>query len=88
MAAIENTKKDAQRVQLDGSRVTTETEETEDDYHYHLAADQEMVFRAMDTSFKSQITAYELYRFIEWVASALFAALLTAWLFLPDEVIE
>ena len=41
----------------------------------------------MDSSYKSQITAYELYRFIEWVASAIFAALLTVWVFLPEELI-
>jgi len=37
---------------------------------------------------KSSITAYELYRFIEWVATTALGLLVTVWAFVPEEVVQ
>lgn len=37
---------------------------------------------------KSSISAYELYRFIEWVLTTALGVLITVWAFVPEEVLE
>ena len=51
-------------------------------------AKQEMIYNPGGDAGKSSISAVELYRFIEWVASAILGILLTVWAFFPQEFLE
>ena len=51
-------------------------------------AKQEMIYNPGGDAGKSSISAVELYRFIEWVASAILGILLTVWAFVPEEFLH
>lgn len=59
-----------------------------DDDQDQMLAKQEMIYNPGAEASKSSITAYELYRFMEWVISAILGLLLTVWAFVPEEVLE
>lgn len=47
-----------------------------------------MIYNVDGEAGKSSITAFELYRFMEWVATTIIGILLTMWAFVPEEVLE
>ena len=47
---------------------------------------QEMIYNV--EAGKSIISAYELRRFIEWVATTILSVLITSWAFIPEEVLQ
>ena len=51
-------------------------------------AKQEMIYDVDGEGGKSTISAYELYRFIEWVATTMLGVFITLWAFVPEEVLE
>ena len=53
-----------------------------------IMAKQEMIYNLGGEGSKSTITAYELYRFMEWVISAILGLLFTIWAFVPEEILE
>ena len=52
-----------------------------------IMAKQEMIYNLGGEGSKSSITAYELYRFMEWVISAILGLLFTIWAFVPEEIL-
>ena len=51
-------------------------------------AKREMIYNVDGEAGKSSISAFELYRFMEWVATTILGVLLTMWAFVPEEVLE
>mmetsp|Transcript_10759 Transcript_10759/g.13460 ORF Transcript_10759/g.13460 Transcript_10759/m.13460 type:complete len:145 (+) Transcript_10759:309-743(+) len=52
-----------------------------------MEAKQEMIYNSGEAG-KSSITAFELYRFMEWVATTTLALLVTVWAWVPEEVLQ
>ena len=61
-------------------------EDTDDDQNQ--MEKHEMIYNMGGEAGKSSITAYELYRFMEWVATTILAVLLTVWAFVPEAVLQ
>ena len=58
-----------------------------DDDPDQIMAKQEMIYNLGGEGSKSKISAYELYRFMEWVISAILGLLFTIWAFVPEEIL-
>ena len=48
----------------------------------------EMIYNMSGEASKYSITAYELYRFMEWVITTILALLITVWAFVPEGVLQ
>ena len=58
-----------------------------DDDPDQIMAKQEMIYNLGGEGSKSTISAYELYRFMEWVISAILGLLFTIWAFVSEEIL-